>query len=123
MEEVDKGCPMIRMGVSGWVFFLVPAYPGSPGPKAVKWLCVCVLQVKWSKQDISVAPYTECNSLKHSVLHVLTGSHSFTFHSNVFRSDVEWAVLPLSITALSGAHFLSYIGQEAELAWVILEYQ
>jgi len=21
---------------------LVVAYPGSPGPKAVKWLCVCV---------------------------------------------------------------------------------
>ena len=43
MEEDDKGCPMIRMGVSGWVFLLVPAYPGCPRPKAVKWLlCVCV---------------------------------------------------------------------------------
>jgi len=29
------------MGVSGWVFLLVPAYPGCPGPKAVKRLCVC----------------------------------------------------------------------------------
>ena len=28
------------------MFLLVPAYPGSPGQKAVKWLCVyvCVLQ-------------------------------------------------------------------------------
>jgi len=42
MEEDDKGCPMIRMGVSGWVFLLVPAYPGCPGPKAVQRLCVCV---------------------------------------------------------------------------------
>ena len=42
MEEDHKGCPMIRMGVSGWVFLLVPAYPGCPGPKAVKRLCVCV---------------------------------------------------------------------------------
>jgi len=25
------------------VFLLVPAYPGSPRPKAVKWLRVCVL--------------------------------------------------------------------------------
>jgi len=41
MEEVDKGCPMIRMGVSGSVFLWVPAYLGSPGPKAVK-RCVCV---------------------------------------------------------------------------------
>jgi len=39
MEEDDKGCPMIRMGVSGWMFLLVP---GSPGQKAVKRLCVCV---------------------------------------------------------------------------------
>jgi len=44
MEEDDKGCPMIRMGVSGWVFLLVPAYPGCPGPKAVKRLCVCSCQ-------------------------------------------------------------------------------
>jgi len=42
MEEGDKGCPMIRTGVSGWMFLLVPAYPGSPGRKAVKRLCVCV---------------------------------------------------------------------------------
>ena len=41
MEEVHKGCPMIRMDVSGWMFLLVPAYPGSPRPKAVKRLCVC----------------------------------------------------------------------------------
>ena len=41
MEEDDKGCPMMRMGVSGWMFLLVPAYPGSPGQKAVKRLFVC----------------------------------------------------------------------------------
>ena len=41
MEEVDKGCPMITMGVSGSVFLRVPAYLGSPGPKAVK-RCVCM---------------------------------------------------------------------------------
>jgi len=41
MKEADKGCPMIRMGVSGRVFLLVPAYPCSPGQKAVKQLCVC----------------------------------------------------------------------------------
>jgi len=32
MEEVDKGCPMIRMGVSGRMFLLVPA----------SVVCVCV---------------------------------------------------------------------------------
>ena len=42
MEEVDKGCPMITMGVSEWMFLLIPAYPSSPGQKAFEWLCVCV---------------------------------------------------------------------------------
>jgi len=37
-----KWCPTIRMGVSGWVFLPVLAYPGSLGPKAVIRLCVCV---------------------------------------------------------------------------------
>ena len=36
MEKDDKGSMMIRMGVSGWMFLLVPAYPGCPGSKAVK---------------------------------------------------------------------------------------
>jgi len=36
---------MIRMGVSGRVFLLVAAYPGSPVSKAVKWLCVCVEKI------------------------------------------------------------------------------
>jgi len=36
MEKGDKGSTMIRMGVSGWMFLLVPAYPGCPGSKAVK---------------------------------------------------------------------------------------
>jgi len=50
MDEVDKGCPMTRMGVSGWVFLLVPASSGSPGPAAVKWLCVCVCYFKYTEQ-------------------------------------------------------------------------
>jgi len=36
MEKDDKGSMMIRMGVSGWMFLLVPAYPGCPGSKAIK---------------------------------------------------------------------------------------
>ena len=43
MEEVDKGSPMIRMGVSG-CFVWLPAYSGSPGPKAIKRLCVCFVR-------------------------------------------------------------------------------
>ena len=49
MEEVDTGCSMIRMGVSGGMFLLVPAYPDSPGPKAVV-CCVTfmLLSQKWT---------------------------------------------------------------------------
>jgi len=36
MEKDDKGSTLIRIGVSGWEFLLVPAYPGCPGSKAVK---------------------------------------------------------------------------------------
>ena len=36
MEKGDKGSTLIRMGVSGLMFLLVPAYPGCPGSKAVK---------------------------------------------------------------------------------------
>ena len=42
MEEVDKGCLMNRMGMSGWMFLLVPVYLASPRQRAVKRLCVCV---------------------------------------------------------------------------------
>ena len=38
IEKGDKGSMLTRMGVSGWMFLLVPAYPGCPGQTAVKWL-------------------------------------------------------------------------------------
>ena len=35
MSDDQDGCE--------WgMFLLVPAHPGSPGQRAVKWLCVCV---------------------------------------------------------------------------------
>jgi len=40
MEEVDKVCLMIRMGMSGWLFLL--AQPGSHGHWAIKWLCMWI---------------------------------------------------------------------------------
>jgi len=40
MEKVDKVCSMSRKGMSGWMFLLVLAHPGSSGPRAVKWSSV-----------------------------------------------------------------------------------
>jgi len=34
---------LTKMGVSGWMFLLVPAYPGCPGQTAVKWLLLLLL--------------------------------------------------------------------------------
>ena len=45
MEKDDKGSTIIRMGVSGWMFLLVPAYPGCPGSKAVKRSLLLLLYV------------------------------------------------------------------------------
>ena len=42
MEKGDKGSTLTRMGVSWWMFFLVPAYPGCPWQTAVKWLFCCL---------------------------------------------------------------------------------
>jgi len=38
MSDDQDGCEWVN------VFFPVPAYPGSPGQKVVKQLCVCVVQ-------------------------------------------------------------------------------
>jgi len=35
MEEVDKGL-MTTIGVSRWMFLLVPAHPGCPGSR-IQW--------------------------------------------------------------------------------------
>jgi len=48
---------------SGWVwvgecFFLVPAYPGSPRPKAVKRMCVCVCHYQDTTSTIHTNTHT-----------------------------------------------------------------
>ena len=54
---------MIRMGVSGWMFLLVPAYPGCPGSKAVKrsllglHLCLRLSQILFTVLHCPVAIY------------------------------------------------------------------
>ena len=48
-----------------WVFLPVAAYPGSPGPKAVKKSCVCISQcgvVMYLRCSVNFNDYTR-NSL------------------------------------------------------------
>ena len=62
MEKGDKGSTLTMMGVSGWMFLLVPAYPGCPGSKAVKrsllllLFILCIMYAStygWIKMDIT----------------------------------------------------------------------
>jgi len=42
MEKADKGWLMIRIGVSGGMFLLVLAHPGSLGQRAIKRLLLFI---------------------------------------------------------------------------------
>ena len=59
MEKDDKGSMMIRMGVSGRMSLLVPAYPGCPGSKAVKrsllLLVVAVVECRSLAGELSLS--------------------------------------------------------------------
>ena len=56
MEKDDKGSTMIRMGVSGWMFLLVQAYPGCPGSKAVKQSLLLLLSTRYKWQRLFHCP-------------------------------------------------------------------
>ena len=59
------------------MFLLVPAYPGCPGPKAIKRLCVCVcytLTVTGGKGKGKGSPYSTAERRVSELIPVL-GSH------------------------------------------------
>ena len=63
MEEVDKGCLMTRMGVSGWMFLLVPAYPVVPDIGTLNG-CVYVCTCWWAdSQSVTASPDLEPEGL------------------------------------------------------------
>ena len=45
MEKADKGWRVIRIGVSGWMFILVPAHMGSPKQRAIKQLLLLLCPI------------------------------------------------------------------------------
>ena len=47
LDARKKGSTLTRMGVSGCMFLLVPAYPGCPGQTAVKWLLLLFMLDAW----------------------------------------------------------------------------
>ena len=103
MEEDDKGYPMIRMGVSGWVFLLVTAYPGCPRPKAVKRLCVCVF-VEFSRQLNSrncfigyeniwkhILVMSTCRDMRKTLFYEYYGGHlGFLQNTTCYTCKKKW---------------------------------
>jgi len=51
--------------------FLVPAHPGSPGQRAVKWVCVCVC---------TIAKFTALTSLQSSLLSAFSKNTQYTIY-------------------------------------------
>jgi len=48
--------------------FLVPAHPGSPGKRAIKWVCVCVyLQISQTGVRLTVAVFAGISKYYFSV--------------------------------------------------------
>jgi len=59
MEEADKGWLTTTIGVSRWMFLLVPAHPGCPeqNPESRKQLCVCLYSYLSSYHMFYIEPY------------------------------------------------------------------
>ena len=109
MEKGDKGSTLTRMGVSGWTFLLVPAYPGCPGQTAIKWLLLLFIKTeKLTSNDVGA---------KSRVLHHQT-RRSFTININEkITSHICWTntfPVPLSVSCT----FLGYINTLHPLNYV-----
>ena len=63
--------------------FLVPAHPGSPGKRAVKWVCV---QQQFKLQHIKVRQFL----VNRSTVNFNTDKHSVKHRKNLKLSDLVW---------------------------------
>jgi len=63
--------------------FLVPAYPGSPGQRAIKRVCVCVCLLNWYQLKVNEQAHT-CGDVNIAVVLNLLCLTSFTSYQSVF---------------------------------------
>ena len=89
------------MGVSGWMFLLVPDYPGCPGQTAVEWLLLllhvgraaidrCLLPAGPQQQTCSsgfagVDPYRDRRTLYRCTHTLLRGTVACRFYANLCK--------------------------------------
>jgi len=91
------------------MFLLVPAYPGSPGQKAVKRLCVSVCVCVSAPSDVETAPPPRASdddrligvlsADEHSRTSILAPSvHARALSTSTAQSSPPTALLPLMST-------------------------
>jgi len=119
---------MIRMGVSGWMFLLVPAYPGCPGSKAVKRSLLLLLSrttwvSRYQKGKTSL-DFTEARDSEwqwHQLGHMQvctslqTYNHASTLPLNFLQTGCPSCRPTNSVKALKGLQLLQYWQQKAVL--------
>ena len=103
--ESRLGWLMTTMSVSGWMFLLVPAHPGSPDKfhRAVKWLCVCVC-VLLLLIFLCVVPYSKKRWPSISCL--MHAKHSVSYHiiTVSYSRQKKISLINQSTTFLRGIH-------------------
>jgi len=93
MEKGDKGSMLTRMGVSGWMFLLVPAYPGCPGQTAVKWLLLLLLyrhETRVKKLDRNKTKYTTVTMNKDNKKQEISQHKQFANKSKLILKLVNY---------------------------------
>jgi len=110
MEKDDKGSTMIRMGVSGWMFLLVPAYPGCPGSKAVKRSLLfdihlyneAVFGISWQHSDRMPLAYLE-GAMCHPACKILKNERWI-----YIKIDAQWIDMTENVSWMLEKRLLPY---------------
>ena len=105
MEKADKGCLMIRMGVSGWMFLPIQVRPPSQyQTRAVKWLCVVcewtqnLYKYHNNKYINQVASDCKNSTVTKICCHSCAAFHDTTSTSYITRSyNNGWVSVCLSV--------------------------
>ena len=118
MEKCDKGSTLTRMGVSGWMFLLVPAYPGCPGQTAVKWLLLLVGEWGCCYERVCL-----CLSVRPTVREHVSKATVPSF-TKFFCACYPWSWLGPPLAALwclpCGAHIWLYVSCQYFVPWYAL---
>ena len=127
MEEDDKGCPTIRMGVSGWMFFLVPAYRVVPDKRPLNgcvFVCLCVLI---TVSGVTQFSFTHIYAGMTKVCELVWFNHGVRcdlvqLHSHLRRYDKGvWIGLVLvtvsGVSQFSFTHIYAGMTKVCELVW------